>query len=630
MDILDDVPVYSGRRRSRGTLAPFHSHGVSSPNTLHLMTFLRRSTFLPLFLALLAFELGMPWMRGADLQAVVAVKLSGYQQTTAAGNFTDGESSFDLELRFGSPTAGISAVLNTPGGSRVPTPVDETTLGTSQSFASAAALESSFSSGNYSISLSGTSAGNFPFTFPTTALPPVAITNYAALQDVTNTTVTITWDALPAVPGAESVVLLEIFHANGELVWRSSGLAGDSRSATASGLPGNQSLYGVLTYAHAPLVTIDSVIYAVARATSIRFPIGTRTPPAITTQPLSQALEGQSSVTLFVGLVDNAGASFQWHKDGAPLAGANGSSVNVTSPGFYTVTITNSNGTTTSNAAIVTAQASSTDTRLYAISCRAKVGTGGDILIPGVLVGGTGQRQVLVRAGGPAIQGVDGTLARPQLTLYQVGSSTPIATNTGWSSGSASETAALQAAFTASGLPQYPIGSADCALIATVNAGAAYTATVSGVDNTTGVGLVEMYELGSGSARLAALSCRAHVGAGGDVLIPGIVVAGSGSKSLIIRARGPGIESVANVLAYPKLELFNSTGVKIAENTGWTNAPNVAAIAAATAAAGLAPLAPGSADCAIVVTLPAGGYTAQVSGVDGATGVALVEVYEVP
>src|SRR5204863_95147 len=110
------------------------------------------------------------------------------------------------------------------------------------------------------------------------------------------------------------------------------------------------------------------------------------------------------------------------------------------------------------------------------------------------IVGGSGSRQVVVRASGPAIQGLSGTLAQPQLQLYQVGISNPIATNVGWSSGTAANTSALQAAFTQASLPPFPAGSADCALLATLPPGG-YTAQVSGLNNTTGVALIEVYEV---------------------------------------------------------------------------------------------------------------------------------------
>lgn len=353
--------------------------------------------------------------------------------------------------------------------------------------------------------------------------------------------------------------------------------------------------------------------------------------PAITVHPTTQSVGIGGTGALQVSAQSSTTVSFQWYKDGVAINGATSSSLSISNvlpsnAGSYTVKITNIHGSVTSNAAVLTVV---TDARLYAISCRAHVGVGGDILIPGIVIGGSGSRQMIVRASGPAIAGVSGTLARPQLKLYQVGNPDPIASNTGWSNGTAQETAALQAAFAAANLPQYPMGSADCALLATVIAGNAYTATISGVGDSTGVALVEVYETGSGSARMTALSCRAQVGTGGNVLIPGIIVLGTTQKQVIIRAKGPGIEGVAGVLAQPTLSLFRGS-TTIAQNTGWSTAANATAIASSTVAVGLAPFKPGSGDCAILTTLAPGGYTAHVSGLNGTTGVALIEVYEVP
>jgi sugar lactone lactonase YvrE len=300
---------------------------------------------------------------------------------------------------------------------------------------------------------------------------------------------------------------------------------------------------------------------------------------------------------------------------------------------LYRTQLTNAAGTSVSAAATLTVSAppTSSDARLFAIACRAFVGTDGNVLIPGIIVSGSGPKQVIVRASGPALipMGVTGTLAQPQLRLYS--GSTVIAENIGWSSGTAANTSALQAAFTQVGLSQFPTGSTDCALLATLTPGA-YTAIISGANNATGVALVEVYELGVGSSRLSAMACRAVVGTGGNVLIPGIIITGTNPKQLIIRGGGPMLtpQGVAGALAQPQLQLFNGAGVKIAENIGWSTAANASDLFAATVAVGLTPFPAGSADCAMLVTLPPGLYTAMVSGVNGTTGVGLIEVYEAP
>ncbi|HEX2853552.1 MAG TPA: hypothetical protein VHO24_09955 [Opitutaceae bacterium] len=488
-------------------------------------------------------------LRAATPQTVIGLKLIGYNQTSATGDFVANTSSVTIQMRFTSSVAGTVGTLNTPIGTRGMPAIDATALGLVQFYPNAATLDAAFPNGNYSILLSGASSGNYDFTFPTLTPVPILITNYTSLQNITGSFATINWDVLPVGVGEDSSVFCEVYTEDNVRIWSVAGLPATARSVTASGLPTDKTLYGVLSYAGVTYRTTAGVVYGISRGASVQFPI----------------------VTHSVG-----------------------------------------------------------NSRLYALSCRAQVGTGGDILIPGVIIGGTGSRQLVVRAGGPAIQNVAGTLARPRLELYKVGVSTPVATNVGWDTGTLSETAALRAAFTATGLPQYADNSADCALIATVNAGEAYTATISGVNSTTGVGLVELYEVGAGTARMTAISCRAQVGTGGGILIPGIIISGTTPKQVIIRAKGPSIVGVAGLLAQPKLTVYDGAGVQLATNTGWTTSPDVAAITAATTACGLIPFPAGSADSAVLLTLPPGGYTAHVSGANGTTGVALVEVYEVP
>jgi YVTN family beta-propeller protein len=137
--------------------------------------------------------------------------------------------------------------------------------------------------------------------------------------------------------------------------------------------------------------------------------------------------------------------------------------------------------------------------------------------------------------------------------------------------------------------------------------------------------------LAAPSARLVNLSARAQVGTAGSVLIPGFVIGGSGTETLLIRGAGPGLSQfgVPGVLARPSLSLFDATGSLIASNTGWGTNSNPAQVAAMSARVGAFAFAPGSADCALVANLPSGAYTVQVSGANNTTGVALAEVYEV-
>ncbi len=135
---------------------------------------------------------------------------------------------------------------------------------------------------------------------------------------------------------------------------------------------------------------------------------------------------------------------------------------------------------------------------------------------------------------------------------------------------------------------------------------------------------------GSSPPRLINISTRAQVGAGSNLLIPGFAIRGPGMETLLIRAVGPSLGefNVSGVLAVPNLKVFDSTQSVIATNSGWGNAATSPQIAAAEAAVGAFPLGDNTSDCALIITVPAGTYTAQVSSGDGTTGVALAEVYE--
>ena len=174
--------------------------------------------------------------------------------------------------------------------------------------------------------------------------------------------------------------------------------------------------------------------------------------------------------------------------------------------------------------------------------------------------------------------------------------------------------------------------SGDCALIVNLTAGG-YTVQISGVKNTTGVALAEVYEVSAtGTARLANISTRATVGTGGNILIPGFYISGTGTEELLIRADGPALTQfgVGGVLAQPTMSVFSSSGTLVASNTRWGSSANVAEIPGISASVGAFPLTTGSADCAEIVNFQPGGYTIQISGVAATTGVALAEIYEVP
>lgn len=255
--------------------------------------------------------------------------------------------------------------------------------------------------------------------------------------------------------------------------------------------------------------------------------------------------------------------------------------------------------------------------RLANISGRAQVGTGDNVLIAGFIIHGTASKRVVLRALGPSLQvngmPVPGILQNPVLELHDKNGAL-IASNDDWATDpNASE---VQAAGLA------PSNSHEAALARTL-APDFYTVIVRGANNTTGIGLAEVYDLSQPpTSTVANISSRGFVGTGDDVLIGGIIVTGLAPQSVLFRAIGPDLASagVANALADPMLELHDVNGTLIASNDSWKS--NQQAQIQTTG------LAPGDdRDAAILLTLAPGDYTAIVRGSGGTTGVALVEAY---
>jgi uncharacterized protein (DUF1800 family) len=270
---------------------------------------------------------------------------------------------------------------------------------------------------------------------------------------------------------------------------------------------------------------------------------------------------------------------------------------------------------------------SAQESRLANLAIRADA-SDAEPLIVGFNVGAGAEKTILIRAVGPtlAIFGVGGPLADPRLELFASGGR-KIGEND-------NHVAADGAVFAQVGAFDLPKGSKDAVMVARLGPGS-YTAHVIGAPGSRGTALVEVYEVGSSGTRLTNLSARARVGTGDAILIPGVVISpGATSRQLLVRAVGPGLQpfGVTGLLADPKLELYQG-GTRIAENDNWESPVGVYAATAETLkeafrGSGAFPLPTGSRDAAIYTSLPPGGFTLQVSGADGQTGAALVEVYD--
>ena len=249
-------------------------------------------------------------------------------------------------------------------------------------------------------------------------------------------------------------------------------------------------------------------------------------------------------------------------------------------------------------------------TTLANISTRLRVETGDNVLIGGFIVTGTQPKKVIVRAIGPSLP-LDGRLANPALELFN-SSGQMIGSNDNWRS---SQEAAIQAT------ALQPTNDFESALVIPLTPGA-YTVIVSGVNNGTGIGLVEVYDLDrTVNSRFANISSRGQVLTGDDVMIGGFIILGQDSQTVVIRAIGPSLTAVglAGALQDPTLEFFDANGNSMS-NDDWMSAQ-----ASEISATGLAPQ--DTRESALLLTLPPGGYTAIVRGKNNSTGIGLVEIY---
>jgi arylsulfate sulfotransferase len=252
------------------------------------------------------------------------------------------------------------------------------------------------------------------------------------------------------------------------------------------------------------------------------------------------------------------------------------------------------------------------------LSTRGNVSGGDGALIGGFIVKGTDSKKVALRVLGPSLSssGLSGTLADPVLTLFD-STGALIATNDDW------QTDPGAAEITADGLaPGNPVESATVQTLAP----GSYTVVAAGKNSTSGLSLVEAYDLSPGSAsKLANISTRGSVGIGDDVLISGFIVGDVANATVIIRALGPSLASfgVNGTLPNPKLTVYDNNGSAIAVNDNWQDDVNAIDITKN----GLAPT--DDLEAATVLHLPAGAYSTIVEGAAGGTGIALVEVYDI-
>ena len=323
---------------------------------------------------------------------------------------------------------------------------------------------------------------------------------------------------------------------------------------------------------------------------------------------------------------------YQWRRDGVTIPNATGailllSGANAVS-GNYTVTARASESTPVTLSTVAGGEPG----RLTNLSIRGRAGAGDQTSIVGFFVSGSGTSNsapLLLRAVGPSLSqfGVTGLLGDPVATLLQ--GSTSVATNDDWAGNAQVVARATQVgAFALAGS-----ASLDAAL-ATSAAPGSYSLQITGKNNTAGTVLGEIYDASNSPAtasapRLVNLSARARVTAATEILIAGLTVSGTTARTVLVRAIGPNLAGfgVAGALADPQLRIFQGATL-VRENDNWGGDAQLVDVARNV---GAFRLSDGSSrDAVLLVTLPPGSYTAQISGAANDAGVALVEIYEVP
>ena len=369
---------------------------------------------------------------------------------------------------------------------------------------------------------------------------------------------------------------------------------------------------------HLSTITIDN--FEVIQTTGPNE--GPRSPgaPTVDAGP-DQFMEFPANATLNGIVVAPLGnATIQWRLYSGPAAvtfadpSDASTTASFTAPGTYTLMLSANDGVHTVAYDALVIQLTAGASSMGNISTRVNVQNGENVSIGGFIIGGNVPKQVIVRAIGPSLAsaGLEDALADPTLELRD-SSGNLLQANDNW------QDTQEQIIRDTTLAPSHDL---ESAIVSSLPPGA-YTAVMSGRNNITGIGLVEIYDLQPApSSKLVNISTRGSVGTGQNVMIGGVILLGPDPARILFRAIGPSLvgAGIQSPLADPQLELFNVQGTRIALNNNWRDSQQ-----AAIQATGAAPT--DDAESAILSDLTPGSYTAVVSGVNGGTGTALIEAY---
>lgn len=363
----------------------------------------------------------------------------------------------------------------------------------------------------------------------------------------------------------------------------------------------------------------------------------------LTAQPQAQAVAAGGTATFSVSAVSDKALTYQWRKNGVAISGATASTLTISSAGAasagnYDVVVRDGTNIVTSSAVTlaITVAPGQEVARISNLSILTSLASRTDTFRMGFVVGGdgtSGTKRLVIRAAGPSLGalGVPNTLGDPTVTLFT--GATQVGINDDWGG----QTAARDAMAAVGAFPYVSATSLDAALVADIN----------GRDNSVVVGsaaggapsgtvISEIYDATPSATFTAAVPRLINVSVLKDIgasLTAGFVIAGpaGATKKVLIRAVGPGLAVVgvtSGFVADPKLTLFGTNQAIVGTNDNWGG---TAELKAAFNTVGAFVVPDASKDAAVIATLSPGvNYSAVVTGVGGATGLVLVEVYEMP
>ncbi|MDE0769071.1 MAG: immunoglobulin domain-containing protein [Opitutaceae bacterium] len=446
------------------------------------------------------------------------------------------------------------------------------------------------------------------------------------LEDVAPPTIAEQPDSVSSFDGETIVFAVE---ANGQgpfqYQWKKDGVeiegATNSALSIENASSDNDGAYTVVVSS-----TSGSTTSAVASLSIEAIP----TAPVFVEQPFGDIAPLGTLAILDARAVSTSTVSYQWYFEGDLLSGETNDTLTFNparaeNEGSYHVVATSAGGSTASAAAEILL----TDKRLINVAARSRVGSGANVLIAGFVVIGPDPKQILIRGIGPGLPESLDRLQNPRLEIYN-SSNEMIHFNDSWGENADPDTITQAMLETGAGGGD-PMQPGDTALLVELEQGL-YTAIVRSQDDTSGIALVEAFEVSENLTRFVNVSSRAFVGAGDEVVIPGFIVQGDLPSRVLIRAIGPGLEkqNVAGVLEFPEITVYNILREPIAHNDGWGNLWNPAEINEMSALVNTPLLDEGSEDAALILELDPGLYTVKVNGENNTTGVALVEIFAIP